>query len=204
MDYNKLASEESIKRTMKELKGRSIDAEFVKTREDALKRLIELIPEGSEIMTGGSTTLEEIGLVDLLKSKGHKWNNLKDKILAEKNPEKQNELRKMSITSEYFIGSVHAVAETGEVLVASASGSQIPAYSFSSDNVIWIVGAQKIVPTMEDAFKRVREHSLPLEDKRMKSIGYSGSTIGKLLIFEREILPNRKIRLIFVNEKLGF
>lgn len=204
MDYNKLASEASIKKTMKALKGRGIDAEFVKTREEALKRLVESIPEGAEIMTGGSTTLEEIGFVDLLKSKRHKWKNLKDELLAEKDSEKQAELRKRSVTSEYFIGSVHAVAETGEVLVASASGSQIPAYSFSSDNIIWIVGAQKIVPTAEDAFRRVREHSLPLEDKRMKSIGYSGSTIGKLLVFEREILPNRKIRLIFVNEKLGF
>jgi len=204
MDYNKLASEASIKKTMKALKGRGIDAEFVKTREEALKRLVESIPEGAEIMTGGSTTLEEIGFVDLLKSKRHKWKNLKDELLAEKDSEKQAELRKRSVTSEYFIGSVHAVAETGEVLVASASGSQIPAYSFSSDNIIWIAGAQKIVPTAEDAFRRVREHSLPLEDKRMKSIGYSGSTIGKLLVFEREILPNRKIRLIFVNEKLGF
>ncbi|MBS3057282.1 MAG: lactate utilization protein [Candidatus Diapherotrites archaeon] len=199
-----MASEASIKKTMKALKGRGIDAEFVKTREEALKRLVESIPEGAEIMTGGSTTLEEIGFVDLLKSKRHKWKNLKDELLAEKDSEKQAELRKRSVTSEYFIGSVHAVAETGEVLVASASGSQIPAYSFSSDNIIWIVGAQKIVPTAEDAFRRVREHSLPLEDKRMKSIGYSGSTIGKLLVFEREILPNRKIRLIFVNEKLGF
>jgi hypothetical protein len=103
-----------------------------------------------------------------------------------------------------MIGSVHAVVETGEVLVVNASGSSIPAYSFSSDNVIWIAGTQKIVPTVEEGFKRLREYCFPLEDKRMKSIGYPGSALGKFLLFEREILPNRKITLIFVNEKLGF
>lgn len=110
---------------------------------------------------------------------------------------------KGALPRNIFFGSVHAVAETGELVVASASGSQIPSYAFSSDNIIWIVGAQKIVPNLEQGLKRVREHSLPLEDKRMKSIGYPGSTIGKILIFEREIMP-RKVTLIFVNEKLGF
>ena len=113
-------------------------------------------------------------------------------------------LRKNSVTSEYFLGSVHAVAETGEVLIVNATGSSLPSYAFSSDNVIWIVGTQKIVPTLEDGFKRIREYCVPLEDKRMKSVGYSGTTIGKYLIFEREINDNRKIHLIFVNEKLGF
>lgn len=204
MDYDRIPSKEIIRRTTEALKNRGINVEFANSKEDALKRLGELIPSGKDIMTGGSTTLEEIGFVDLLKSKKHSWNNLKDEILAEKDTSKQNQLRRECIIADYFIGSVHAVAETGEILIASASGSQIPSYAFSSDNVIWLVGTQKIVPTLEEGFKRVREHCLPLEDKRMKSIGYSGSTIGKILLFEREINPNRKITLIFVNEKLGF
>jgi len=202
--YEALASKESVNKAKKELEKRGIKVEFVNAKEDALKRLKELIPKNSEVMTGGSTTLEQIGFVNLLKSKNHQWVNLKDKILAEKDKNKQNELRRLSIASQYFIGSVHAVSQAGEVLVASASGSQIPSYAFSSDNVIWVVGTHKITKNLKDAFDRVRNYALPLEDKRMKSIGYPGSTIGKLLIFEREIMPNRKITLIFVNEKLGF
>ena len=202
--YEALASKESVNKAKKELEKRGIKVEFINTKEGTLKRLKELIPKNSEVMTGGSTTLEQIGFVNLLKSKNHPWVNLKDKILAEKDKNKQNELRRLSVTSQYFIGSVHAVSQTGEVLVASASGSQIPSYAFSSDNVIWVVGTHKITKNLKDAFDRVRNYALPLEDKRMKSIGYSGSTIGKLLIFEREIMPNRKITLIFVNEKLGF
>ncbi len=204
MEYSQLPSKEIVEKTMEAVQSRGVHVEFVKTKETALKRLEELIPTGAEVMTGGSTTLEEVGFIKLLKSGDHPWKNLKDKLLAEKDPVKQMELRKKSVTAEYFIGSVHAVAQTGEILIASATGSQLPAYTYSSDNVVWIVGTQKIVPTLEEGFKRLRNYCLPLEDKRMKSIGYSGSVIGKILLFERETMPNRKILLIFVNEKLGF
>ncbi len=204
MTFDTLAPKETVEKTMKALKPRGINAEFVNKKEDAFNRLKKLIPAGVEVMTGGSTTLDQIGFTNLLKSGKHPWKNLKDEILAEKDPAKQMELRKKSVTSEYMIGSVHAVVETGEVLVVNATGSSIPAYAFSSDNVIWIVGTQKIVPTIEEGFKRLREYCFPLEDKRMKSIGYSGSALGKFLLFERETNENRKITLIFVNEKLGF
>lgn len=204
MIYDILASKETVERTMKALKPRGIDAEFLNTKEDALNRLKKMIPAGVEVMTGGSTTLDQIGFTEMLKSGKHPWKNLKNAILAEKDPAKQMELRKKSVTAEYMIGSVHAVVETGEVLVVNASGSSIPAYSFSSDNVIWIVGTQKIVPTVEEGFRRLREYCFPMEDKRMKSIGYPGSTLGKFLLFEKETNPNRKVTLIFVNEKLGF
>lgn len=204
MNYETLAPKEVVEKTMEALQQRNVQIELVNTKEEALERLKKLIPVGAEVMTAGSTTLEEIGFTDLLKSKNHPWNNLKDAILAEKDPAKQGELRKKSVTAQYVLGSVHAVTQNGEVLVASASGSQIPGYAFSSDNVIWVVGTQKIVPTLEDGLRRIREYSFPLEDKRMKSIGAPGSTIAKILIFEREIMPNRKIRLMFVNEKLGF
>jgi L-lactate utilization protein LutC len=204
MKFDILASKETVEKTVKALKSRGINAEFVNTKEDALKRINKLIPAGKEVMTGGSTTLDQIGFTDMLKSGKHPWKNLKDEILAEKNPAKQMELRKKSVTSEYFLGSVHAVVENGEILIANATGSAFPSNSFSSDNVIWIVGTQKIVPTLEDGWKRLYEYCVPLEDKRMKSVGYAGTTVGKVLLFEREINENRKVTLIFVNEKLGF
>lgn len=203
MNYDAIPSKEIITKTIKSVKDRGINVELVNNKEDALKRLKELIPANSEIMTGGSTTLEQIGFINLLKSKKHSWINLKDQLFAEKDEKKQAELRKKSITADYFIGSVHAIAQTGEILIASATGSQLPSYAYSSDNVIWIAGAHKIVKNLDEGLKRICEYTYPLEDKRMKRSGYSGSTIGKILIFEREIMP-RKITLILVNEKLGF
>jgi L-lactate utilization protein LutB len=204
MRFDVLASKETVEKTTRALEPRGINAEFVNKKEDALNRLKRLIRPGAEVMTAGSTTLDQIGFTELLRSGKHPWKNLKDAILEEKDPAKQMELRKKSVTAEYMIGSVHAVVETGEVLVVNATGSSLPAYSYSSDNVIWIVGTQKIVPTVDEGFKRLREYCFPLEDKRMKSIGYAGSALGKFLLFEKEILENRKITLIFVNEKLGF
>ena len=204
MRYDALASKDAVKKVMEAVKPRGINPEFVNTKEDALRRLKELIPPGAEINMGLSTTLKEIGFIDLLKSGKHPWKNWKDIILAEKDEEKQMELRRRSVLSEYFLGSVHAIAETGEMVIASGTGSQLPAYIYTSNNIIWIAGIQKIVPTIDEAIKRVRDYSLPREDARMKKEGYPGSTIGKLLIFEREIDPDRKLTLILVNEKLGF
>lgn len=204
MAWNILASKEIIEQTREILKENGISSDFVQTRQEALEKIKKMIPARAEIMTGGSTTLEQIGFIDILKSGKHPWRNLKDDILKEKDEKRQAELRKSSVSSEYFLGSVHAVCQTGQVLVASASGSQLPAYSFTSNNVIWVVGCQKIVYNLEEGLRRIKEHCFPLEDVRMKSIGAAGSSISKILIFCKEINPSRKINLIFVNEILGF
>lgn len=204
MNYEHLASEETIEKVVAALKERNINAIVVDTKGEALEKIKSLIPAGALVMNGSSTTLQEIGFVDYLKEGNHGWNNVHEEILKEKDPARQAELRKQSILADYFLGSVHAVTEAGQLLIASASGSQIPSYAFSSDNVIWVVGTQKIVPDRESAFKRIEDYVFPLENKRMQSVGYPGSTIGRVLIIEREIMPNRHLTVIFVKEKLGF
>ena len=199
-----LADPSVVKKTIDALEGRGFHVEFLNSKEKSLERLKNFIPPSAEVMTGSSTTLKEIGFVDLLSSGKHTWNNLKEKIVSEKDPKKQAELRKKSITSEYFLGSVHAVTQSGEVVIASATGSQLASYVYASNNVIWVVGTQKIVSNLEEGFRRIREYVFPLEDQRMKQAGFKGSTIAKILIFEKETLPLRKITIIFVNEKLGF
>jgi L-lactate utilization protein LutC len=200
--WTRLPGKETVNRTLEAVKARGVKAELASDRQEALRLLGEKIPNGSEVMTGASRTLDEIGFTETVAA-GKRWKNLKAEIMAEKDPVKQKALRKKSTEAAYFVGSVQAVAETGEIVVASASGSQIPAYAFSADNVIWVAGIQKIVTNLDEALKRVREHALPMESARMKSLGYPGSMIGKILIFERE-RPGRNISLILVNEKLGF
>lgn len=204
MKFDTLASKDSIKKVMTAVKQHGINPELVDTGKDALKKLQELIPEGADVMTGSSTTLNQIGFTDLLKSGKHPWKNWKNIILSEKDMAKQVELRRKSVLSEYFLGSVHAIAETGEMVIASATGSQLPSYVFTSNNVIWVAGTQKIVPALPDALKRIEEYVYPLEDARMKKEGAAGSMIGKIVIFKKEINPARKLTLILVNEKLGF
>ena len=203
--WERLPGEETVRRTKSALKSRGINAEFVPSRREALELVAGLIPAGAELMTASSRTLDEIGFLALLKSGKHQWTSLNDAVFAEKDPAKRAELRRRNINVDYFLGSVHAITETGETIVASASGSQIPSYAFTSKNVIWVAGTQKIVPNIEQGLRRVREHSLELETARMKSLGYPGSTIAKILIVEREPAQlGRKVSMILVNEKLGF
>jgi hypothetical protein len=203
--WERLPDEETVGRTISALKSRGISAEFVPNRHEALELVAKLIPEGVELMTASSRTLDEIGFLAFLKSGKHQWKSLNDIVYGEKDPAKRTELRKRSVNVDYFLGSVHAIAETGETIVASASGSQIPSYAFTSKNVIWVAGTQKIVPNLEEGLRRVREHSLDLESARMKSLGFPGSMIAKILIVEREpAMLGRKVSMILVNEKLGF
>lgn len=204
MNYTKIAEEEVIAKTVDALKERNIHAIVVNTKEEALEEIKKLIPKGESVMNGSSTTLNEIGFVDYLKEGKHGWDNVHADIMNEKDGAMQARLRKEAVLADYFLGSVHAITEEGQLMIASASGSQIPSYAFTSDNVIWVASANKIVHDREVGFKRIEDYVFPLENKRMQGVGYPGSTIGRVLIFEREIMPNRHLTLILVKEKLGF
>jgi len=156
-------------------------------------------------MNGSSRTLEEIGFVNYLKEGKHGWNNLHEAILAEKDQGKQAQLRKQSVLSDYYLGSVHALAETGEFLVSSNSGSQLPHIAFTSQNLIFVVGVQKIVPTLADAFDRLEKYVVPLEGERVQKAMDMGTYSSKILIVNKEQpFMERKSHIILVNEKLGF
>ncbi len=205
MQYDTTASEESIRTTMAALKERGHLPELVSSRTEALARIQALIPAGASVMNGASRTLEEIGFIQYLKDGAHHWNNLHEAVLAETDPAKQAALRKQAVLSDFYLGSVHAVAETGEIVVASNSGSQLPHLVFTSQNLILVVGTQKITPDLDTALARLKDYVLPLEDARMKSVGASGSYISKLLIIHREpSFSGRKSHIIFVQEPLGF
>lgn len=206
MAYDTLPSPERVQRTVEAVNGRGIRAELVQTKEDALERLKALIPPGCVVMTGASVTLQQIGFEEILISGDHPWRNFKADLLAEKDPVKQSAMRRQGTLAEYYLGSVNALAETGELVFASGSGSQLPAYAYTSRNVIWVAGAQKITPTLEDAMRRVREYVLPLEDQRQKSLGnQAGSRINRILIIEGEpAYLRRDVTLILVNRVLGF
>ena len=206
MDYDTLPAPESVQRTLESVNARGIHAELVETKEAALERVKVLIPPNCLVMTGSSVTLQQIGFEEILISGDHPWRNFKADLLAEKDPVKQSTMRRQGTLAEFFLGSVNALAETGELVFASGSGSQLPAYSYNSRNVIWVAGAQKIAPTLNDALRRVREYVLPREDQRMKSLGnQAGSRINRILIIEGEpAYLRRNLTLILVNQVLGY
>ena len=205
MDYKTLATKEVVEKTIKNLAERNVEGILVNTGAEALEKIKELIPEGASVMNGASRTLEQIGYIDVLKTKSHKWNNLHDAILEEKDPAKQAKLRKQSVLSDFYLGSVHAMSETGEFIIATNTGSQLPHIVFTSQNLIFVVSTKKIAPTLQDADQRLWKHVIPLEDERMMGVYNMHTVANKILIFKGENpMMGRKVRVIFVNEDLGF
>lgn len=200
--WEKLADKATIDKTIAVLKGNGIAAYFTADAVEARKKVFEILPQSAEVMTMTSMTLEALNVAKEINESG-KYNSVRNKLLAMDHKTQGGEMQKMGAAPEWVVGSVHAVTEKGEVMLASASGSQLPAYAGGSAHVIWVVGVQKIVKDIDEGFKRIYEHCLALENVRaMKAYGMA-SSVNKILIISKEYQPAR-ISLIFVNQLLGF
>lgn len=191
-----------MEKTAKALRERGIEVFIVKNRDEAKAKAISLIKEGSEVLALTSMTLDQCGISKEIEESG-RYISLRRRISSVPDKAERDRIRRQSSACEFAIGSVHAVSEEGEVFVASQSGSNIAPYSFCASHIVWVVGGQKIVKDRGQALERLYEHCLPLENERaMKAYGF-GSSINRIFIFEKE--PDQKrIKLIFVKEKLGF
>lgn len=202
-NWEKLATSETIKKAIKSLSKNGIEAEYAKTGSDAKKRVLALLPRGAEVMNMTSATLDTIGVSQEIDESGN-YDAIRPKLLAMDRAKQRVEMLKLGAAAEWAVGSVHAVTTDGRVLIASNTGSQLGSYAYASANIIWVVGAQKIVSNLDEAMARIYEYVLPKESERaQKAYGAAGSYVSKLLIVNREIVPGR-VRIIFVGEKLGF
>jgi hypothetical protein len=111
-------------------------------------------------------------------------------------------MRRIGSASDYAIGSVHAVTKEGQLMIASATGSQIPNEVYGASHVIFVVGAQKIVADINEGLNRIKNHSVPLEDERARKAYGVGTSLNKMLILLREN-PGR-IQVIIVRQSVGF
>ncbi len=205
MEFDTLATPESVIRVIGALKERNIEAISVSTSTEAMEKIKSFIPANASVMNGSSVTLEQIGFIDYLKTGTHGWKNLHEVIVQEKDPQKQAELRKQALLSEFYLGSVHALAETGEFVIGSNTASQLPHVVYSSKDLIFVVSTKKIVPTLPDAMRRLEEYVVPLENARMMKAYGMGTRLSKELIFRYESPFNKRtVRMILVNEDLGF
>lgn len=203
MEYNKIASDETIHRVIAALEKNGIKSLLVETAQEAKAKVLALIPKGSEVMNMTSITLETIGLDKEIMESG-RYEAVKNKLMAMNRETESREMQRLGAAPQYAVGSVHAVTENGEVVIASNTGSQLPAYAYGADKVIWVVGAQKIAPDMAGAVKRIYDYVLPLESERAHKVyGVPGSAVNKMLTINKENDPER-ITIIFVKEVLGF
>jgi L-lactate utilization protein LutC len=200
--FAKLATDERIERTSKALEANGIHTLIAENAAEAKRLFFELVPEGAEIFLGASVTLEQTGITNEVDKSG-RFDALRPKMFAMNRETQGREIRKMISAPDYAAGSVHAVTEDGHVLIASNTGSQLGPYASGAGKVIWLVGAQKIVKDLNEGFRRIEEHVLPLEEAHMQELYKVSTATSKVLVYNREIRPNR-VTMILVKEELGF
>ena len=196
------ASADTIQRTIAALAARNVETFLMDSREAGLAKLLELVPEGSEVFVNTSETLTSIGYTEYMHG-NDRYVNLHDRMMAQPDPAAQREFRRKTTTADYFVGSVQAIAETGEIVIASSSGSQIGAYSYGARRLILVAGTQKICPTLAEAEARTRGWTLERHDRWLEDRGVAPTPIGKYMVMEHEPVVGR-ISMVLVPESLGW
>ena len=195
------SSEKLLQQVSERIRERNINVLIVNNGEEARQAVLELIPQGSEVHSAKSKTLQDSGIFDTLMDP-NQYNALRHQTMKMDRKTQMREIRKLTAAPDYMLGSVQAITEDGILVDASATGSQLAAYASTAGKVILVVGSQKIVPDLETAFRRIREYVLPWEDAQVRKAINMGTYVGKILIIEREWVSDRT-KVILVREPIG-
>jgi hypothetical protein len=199
--FTALPDDQTLAATVVALEEHGFSVEVVADLDAAREAVLARIPRGSSVMTNTSVTLQESGIADAIND-GGSYDSARKKMLALDFATQAQEMKAIGGQPEYALGSVHAVTREGTLVIASASGSQLASYAWGAANVIFVVGAQKLVPTLEAARERIYQHSLKLEDARAIAAYGQNSSVGKILEIHQE-LPGRT-HVVLIRQSVGY
>lgn len=199
------------KRVVKALESRNMEAYYVKTKEEALEKALELIPEGSSVSWGGTMSAQEIGLTSALHEGSYE---VYDREKVETREEKE-EIAHRALNCDFFIGSTNAISEDGILVNVDGNANRVAAFAYGPKNVLLIVGMNKVVKTEADAMSRARNEAAPINAQRFgidTPCVKNGSCFNcksaqciccQILITRFSRVPKRT-KVILVDENLGF
>ena len=196
------APAQRLERAAEALTAHGFAVEILDDAAAARARVRDLIPEGASVFTAASETLRLSGIDEDINASG-RYEAVKPRVLAMDRVAAADDFRRLLASPDVVIGSVAALTETGSLVAASGSGSQLPAYSGGAGRAIWIVGAQKVVPDLGTALRRVEDHALPLESARTQAAYGWPSAVSRLLVLNAEPRPGRATVLL-LREAIGF
>jgi len=196
------ADDASVQRAAAALEANGITVLRAADAAEAKRIVLDLIPEGSQVHHGASESLDTAGITDEIETSS-RYEDIRSRTFSMDRETQADEIRRLSAAPDVMLGSVHAVTETGALLAASMSGSQLGPYVAGAGRVVLVVGTQKIVSDLEEGLRRINEYSFPLEDARAQAAYGIHSAVNKIVIIDREIVPDR-ITVVFVDEVLGF
>ena len=191
-----------LERAAAALTAHGFTVEILDDAAAARARVAELIPEGASVLTVSSETLRLSGIDADVNASG-RYRAVKPRALAMDRVAHADEYRRLLAAPDVIVGSVNAVTEDGSLVTASASGSQLPGYAGGAARAIWVIGAQKVVPDLSAALRRVEEHALPLENTRALEAYGVPSAVNRLLVLNAEYQPARG-HVLLLREAIGF
>ncbi len=201
VDFTAPASEEIIQAVAERMRERNIEVVVVDDGDQAREVVLQRLPDGAEVHSGKSKTLQEAGIFDAIQDPTH-YDSLRLRFSKMDRQTQAREIRKLIAGPDYMLGSVNAITADGVLVAASATASQLGPYASTAGKVILVVGSQKIAPNLETALRRVHEHVLPWEDAQVRKVMNSGSFVGKTLIIEREWVEGR-LTVVLVRQPIG-
>ncbi|MDQ5874216.1 MAG: lactate utilization protein [Actinomycetota bacterium] len=196
------ADDASVQRAAAALEANGINVIRAGDAAEAKQAVLDLIPDGSQVHHGASESLDASGIAHEIETSG-RYEDIRTRTFSMDRATQADEIRHLGASPDFMLGSVHAVTETGSLITASMSGSQLGPYGSGAGQVILVVGTQKIVSDLEEGLRRINDYSFPLEDARAQAAYGIHSAVNKILIINREIIPDR-ITVVFVDEVLGF
>ena len=199
--FTTLPDEHALQETVVALEEHGFSVEVVDDLDAARQAVLARIPEGSSVMTNTSVTLTETGIADAIND-GSSYESARNKMFALDFETQAQQMKAIGGQPDYALGSVHAITRDGTLVIASASGSQLASYAWGAANVVFVVGAQKIVPDLAAAHQRIYQHSLVLEDARAQAAYGQHSSVGKVLEMHQE-LPGR-VHIVLVRQPVGY
>ena len=200
-DFTAPASEADLETLAANLRARNFEVVVVQTGAEAKAEVLKRIPDGAQIHSGSSKTLDDIGLFGTLMG-SDEYDFVRKQTMKLDRITQRRQMVKLGATPDLMINSVQAVTEAGQMVVVSASGSQIGAVSTGAEKLILVVGSQKIVPNLDAAFQRIQEHVLPYEDARLLGLLGIHTAWTRTLILEREFTPGRTT-VVLVRDPVG-
>ncbi|MBP1673706.1 MAG: hypothetical protein H6Q25_1521 [Bacteroidetes bacterium] len=193
------------------LESRRFQAYFCENREEAVQTALSLIPADHIVSWGGSVTLTEIGLLDQVK----KQFQVIDRDLG-KDKEEKTKLMRQALLADTYLTSANAISEDGQIVNIDGTGNRVAATIFGPSNVIFVIGMNKVCKTVEDAWSRARNFAAPTNAQRFENLETpcsingtcsdckSDNCICAYLLTTRFSKPAKKIKVILVNDNLGF
>jgi len=207
--------EEKINNLVKIWQKRNIPGFYCNNKDEAVNKILEILPQSATVGISGSITLDQLAIVKHLEARGNKvFSQYKPGISREEGLE----IRKQGTLADYYLASANAISEKGELVFFSAYGNRTAGIAYAK-NVIIVCGVNKITVNLEEAIKRAREYATPLNCKRLNwntpcvADGICRKEIClfpeykrmccQILIIEAEVTPDR-LKVIIVGENLGF